>query len=63
MKERKTREKYCELLAEHIRLGNLTSVTSWRSFVRVIKDDRRYLELVGQSGSTPKDLFDDAVEE
>mmetsp|Transcript_13069 Transcript_13069/g.24434 ORF Transcript_13069/g.24434 Transcript_13069/m.24434 type:complete len:483 (+) Transcript_13069:275-1723(+) len=60
--ERKNRELFKELLQEKAKLGELTAATHWRPFLQGIKDDQRYLNLVGQPGSTPKELFDTVVE-
>lgn len=61
--ERKNREQFKELLQEKAKLGDLTAATHWRPFLQSIKDDSRYLSLVGQPGSTPKEMFDSVVEQ
>lgn len=59
--ERKNRELYREMLEEKFRQGQFTIKTKWNKFVVQVKDDPRYLNMVGQPGSTPKDLFDDFI--
>lgn len=44
--ERKNREAFRELLKEHIERKTLTHKTKWRHFVHVIKDDKRFFEMV-----------------
>jgi pre-mRNA-processing factor 40 len=61
--ERKAREAFRALLKEKIEAGELTVCTHWRPFVHSLQDHSAYLSLVGQVGSTPKELFDDAVEQ
>jgi hypothetical protein len=41
----------------------VTHRTKWREFVKAHKDDHVYLNLVGQPGSTPHELFVDALVE
>lgn len=60
--ERKAREAFRALLKDKIEAGELTVCTHWRPFVHSLQDHSAYLNLVGQVGSTPKELFDDAVE-
>jgi pre-mRNA-processing factor 40 len=61
--ERKHREQFKELLLEKAKLGELTAATHWRPFLQAVKGDSRYLDLVGQPGSTPKELFDSVVDQ
>ena len=35
--------------------------TKWKDFVKEIKDKEEYLNLLGQSGSTPYDFFNDLI--
>jgi len=62
MNERKNREAFRELLKENIERGSLTYKTKWRHFVEQIKDDKRLFNMLGQNGSTPRELFEDQVE-
>jgi pre-mRNA-processing factor 40 len=59
--ERKNRELFRELLAESFRQGMFTIKTKWNQYVATVKDEARYLNLVGQFGSTPQELFDDFI--
>lgn len=59
--ERKNREQYKELLEESFRARLFTIKTKWNRYVVQIKSDPRYVNLVGQQGSTPKELFEDFI--
>merc|ERR1719183_2698535 len=37
--------------------------TSWRDFAKHVTDDSRYIKMIGMSGSTPHDIFDDFIDE
>ena len=37
--------------------------TKWREFVKMVREDPRYTNLVGQLGSTPREIFEDVVNE
>ena len=37
--------------------------TKWRDVAHMIKDKPAYQNLLGQSGSTPKDFFDDIIKD
>lgn len=58
--ERKCREEFVELLQE---LGMINSDTTWSDVYPLIESDERYINLCGQPGSTPLELFWDMVEE
>jgi pre-mRNA-processing factor 40 len=60
--ERKSREQFRELLEESFRTRMLTIKHKWNKFVALIKTEPRYLNLVGQPGSTPKELFEDFID-
>jgi len=62
MTERKNREAFRELLKEHIDRGTLTYKTKWRHFIEQIKEDKRLFNMLGQNGSTPRELFEDQIE-
>ncbi len=62
MNERKNREGFRDLLKENIERGSLTYKTKWRHFVEQVKDDKRLFNMLGQNGSTPRELFEDQVE-
>ncbi len=52
-----------QYLMDKISARELTYQTKWKDFVQTIKDKDVYLNLVGQIGSTPRELFEDAVAE
>lgn len=62
-KERRHREAYLELLKELKSQGKIKAGSKWMNIRPVIQDDPRYHAVLGQSGSTPLDLFWDMVEE
>ncbi|KAK6363644.1 hypothetical protein TWF730_001066 [Orbilia blumenaviensis] len=62
-KERKNREAFATLLDELQAKGKIRSGSKWKEVHPLIKDDERYENMLGQSGSTPLDLFWDKVEE
>ena len=43
--------------------GSIRAGTKWMHIHPLIKDDLRYTNMLGQSGSTPLDLFWDKMEE
>ncbi|CAH8328868.1 unnamed protein product [Eruca vesicaria subsp. sativa] len=62
--ERKHRDEFRCLIDEHIATGELTAKTSWRDYLTKVKDLPVYLAIASNSsGATPKDLFEDAVED
>ncbi|KAF2108552.1 hypothetical protein BDV96DRAFT_504458 [Lophiotrema nucula] len=61
--ERKNRDAYRDLLAELTKAGQLKAGSKWKDIHGLIKDDPRYLNMLGQNGSTPLDLFWDALSE
>lgn len=61
--ERKNRDAYIELLKELQLNGKLKYGTQWKEVHELIRDDPRYVAMLGQSGSTPLDLFWDRLEE
>lgn len=42
---------------------NIRANTRWQDFYPLIKNDQRFLSMLGTSGSSPLDLFSDVVEE
>ncbi|KAF3909812.1 hypothetical protein ABW21_db0202393 [Orbilia brochopaga] len=62
-RERKNREAFATLLEELQASGKIRSGCKWKEIHPLIKDDERYDNMLGQSGSTPLDLFWDKVEE
>ena len=62
-KERQTRDRFAELLQELRDSGKIKAGTKWKDIQPLIEDDQRYVAMLGQSGSTPLDLFWDIIEE
>ncbi|KAI5779226.1 hypothetical protein EDC01DRAFT_621657 [Geopyxis carbonaria] len=62
-KERKNREGFMAVLNELRSKGEIRAGTKWKHVYPLIKDDERYQNMLGQSGSTPLDLFWDVVED
>ncbi|PNT57402.2 hypothetical protein POPTR_001G289800v4 [Populus trichocarpa] len=62
--ERKNRDEFRKLLEEHVAAGTLTAKTNWRDYHLKVKDLPAYVAVASNnSGSTPKDLFEDVAEE
>ncbi|KAG2634511.1 pre-mRNA-processing protein 40A-like isoform X1 [Panicum virgatum] len=62
--ERKNRDAFRKMLEEHVTDGTITAKTRWRDYCSQIKDSQAYLAVSSNtSGSTPKELFDDVIEE
>ena len=57
------REKFRELLQISVEEKILNMDTKWRDFVLQIKDKDEYLNMLGQEGSTPLELFQDKIQE
>lgn len=62
-KERLTRDAFRDLLATRAYDGDIKTSTSWREIAKTVVEDERYTKLIGQSGATAHDLFDDFIEE
>jgi pre-mRNA-processing factor 40 len=62
-RERQTRDRFLGLLHELKKSNKIKAGTKWSQIHPMIMDDERYIAMVGQSGSTPLDLFWDLVEE
>ena len=60
--ERKNRDAFLELLDDLRKSGLLRAGTKWKDIHGIIQDDPRYLAMLGQDGSSPLDLFWDALE-
>ncbi|KAI9502741.1 U1 snRNP protein [Coemansia spiralis] len=58
--ERQNRDAFRELLKEHS--AKTTPTSTWTELYPLIKADQRYIEMLGQAGSTPQELFWDEVE-
>ncbi|XP_059477896.1 pre-mRNA-processing factor 40 homolog A [Neocloeon triangulifer] len=61
--QRKNRERFGNLLDELHEQGKLTSMSLWVELYPIISSDIRFSAMLGQSGSTPLDLFKFFVEE
>ncbi|PON40510.1 WW domain containing protein [Parasponia andersonii] len=68
--ERKNRDEFRKLMEDHVAEGTLTAKTHWRDYCMkasihwLVKDLPAYLAVASNtSGSTAKDLFEDAAEE
>jgi len=62
-RERQNRDQFISLLTELKTAGKVKAGTKWMDLQTLIEDDPRYVAMLGQSGSTPLDLFWDMVEE
>ncbi|KAL2872075.1 snoRNA-splicing protein PRP40 [Aspergillus lucknowensis] len=62
-KERHAREQYIELLKELKAKGVIKAGSKWTNIYPLIREDPRYLGILGNSGSSPLDLFWDVTEE
>ncbi|XP_051150280.1 pre-mRNA-processing protein 40A [Andrographis paniculata] len=62
--ERKNRDAFRKMLEDHVAAGTVTAKTHWRDYCQKVKDSEAYQAVASNlSGSTPKDLFEDVVEE
>lgn len=62
-KERRAREQFVDLLKELRSQGKIKAGSKWMNICPLVQNDPRYQGMLGQSGSTPLDLFWDMVEE
>ncbi|XP_074279209.1 pre-mRNA-processing protein 40A isoform X2 [Silene latifolia] len=62
--ERKNRDEFRKMLEDDILIGAITAKTNWREYSAKVKESEAYLAVAhNTSGSTPKDLFEDLVDE
>ncbi|TGO65214.1 hypothetical protein BCON_0003g00060 [Botryotinia convoluta] len=62
-RERQNRDRFVGLLRD-LKAGNkIKAGTKWSQIHPLIENDDRYVDMLGQSGSSPLDLFWDVVEE
>ncbi|XP_042506427.1 pre-mRNA-processing protein 40A-like isoform X2 [Macadamia integrifolia] len=62
--ERKNRDEFRKLMEEHVAEGMLAAKTHWRDYFMKVKELPAFIAVSkNTSGSTPKDLFEDVVEE
>ncbi|KAM4054908.1 FF domain-containing protein [Hirsutella rhossiliensis] len=62
-RERQNRDVFKGLLAELRRDGHIKAGSKWSQVCRLMENDERYLNMLGQDGPTPLLLFWDMVEE
>jgi len=62
-RERQHRDRFLALLHELKQSGKIKAGTKWSQIHPVIMQDERYIAILGQTGSSPLDLFWDLVEE
>ncbi|CAD6923212.1 unnamed protein product, partial [Tilletia controversa] len=62
-KARKNRKAFVELLHELKAQGSIKAGTTWTTVYKAIHDDERLIQMLGQPGSTPLELFFDMVDE
>lgn len=62
-RERQSRDRFQQLLQELRADGKIKAGSKWMNVLPQIEQDPRYVAMLGQSGSTPLDLFWDMVEE
>lgn len=62
--ERRNRDEFRKLMEGHVSDGTLIAKTLWREYHAKVKDSSAYIAVSSNSsGSTPKELFEDVVEE
>jgi pre-mRNA-processing factor 40 len=61
IKARKNRENFRKFLNFMVKNGSIGPLTHWREVYHLIQLDPSYQSLVGQAGSTPKEIFDDVI--
>ncbi len=62
-RERRNRDSFLGLLRELKSGGKIKPGAKWMQIHPLIEDDPRYVAMLGQSGSTPLDLFWDMIED
>lgn len=61
-KERKAREAFKSLLQMFVLDGKIKARSKWKEVYPLFKDDERYLNMLGNPGSNPLELFWDTVD-
>ncbi|KAH9852126.1 hypothetical protein C2E23DRAFT_206152 [Lenzites betulinus] len=61
-KERKAREAFREILNGLVESGDIKARTKWKQVYPTFSSDKRYLEMLGNPGSNPIELFWDIVD-
>ena len=59
--ERKRRAAFKHLLERLIKEDKLKVYTKWKDILPELEEEKAFLHMVGQSGSTPLDLFRDVI--
>eukprot|EP00344_Euplotes_crassus_P004679 CAMPEP_0197011932 /NCGR_PEP_ID=MMETSP1380-20130617/60571_1 /TAXON_ID=5936 /ORGANISM="Euplotes crassus, Strain CT5" /LENGTH=132 /DNA_ID=CAMNT_0042435041 /DNA_START=12 /DNA_END=406 /DNA_ORIENTATION=+ len=59
---RKNREAFRELMDELVKDKKIKHNTQWKDIALLIKDDKRYHNVLLQSGSKPSDIFYDYID-
>jgi pre-mRNA-processing factor 40 len=63
-KSRKVRDNWRDLLEEYKSAKKITSNSRWKQFRPLVKDDDRYIAMLGDvDGSTPVELFYDLIDD
>lgn len=60
--DRKLRDAVRDLYNERYKAGKIQAATPWSSVAEAISSDPSYLAMVGVSGSSPHDVYDDFIE-
>ncbi|ORY05418.1 hypothetical protein K493DRAFT_252644 [Basidiobolus meristosporus CBS 931.73] len=60
--ERKNRDAIRDLIESSIKSGRITVRSRWEDFYPIVKDHECYISMLGQPGSSPLELFWDAIE-
>ncbi|RPD64363.1 hypothetical protein L226DRAFT_533652 [Lentinus tigrinus ALCF2SS1-7] len=61
-KERKAREAFREVLNDLVKSGQIKARTKWKQIYPSFANDNRYLDMLGNPGSNPIELFWDVVD-
>ncbi|EED77678.1 predicted protein, partial [Postia placenta Mad-698-R] len=61
-KERKAREAFRDVLQSLVKSGQMKARTKWKDVYPSFSDDIRYLDMLGNHGSNPLELFWDLVD-
>eukprot|EP00002_Diphylleia_rotans_P007137 TRINITY_DN1661_c0_g1_i5.p1 TRINITY_DN1661_c0_g1~~TRINITY_DN1661_c0_g1_i5.p1 ORF type:complete len:670 (+),score=161.36 TRINITY_DN1661_c0_g1_i5:56-2065(+) len=59
--ERHNREEFRAYIQRLILEGKMDITTRWRGFVAVAKDAPEFMNMIGQTGTTPKEIFFDSL--
>ncbi len=47
-----------QFLAEKVRTREVNHRIKWREFVEIAKENESYVNMVGQTGTTPREMFE-----